>query len=387
MKLRRLMIAFAVALVLLTSGAVTANAATLGVLVGGIFSGNGSVTYPTATRSVSAIALTTSGTTVTGLTMTITGSALFTLNGQTATVSLQNSSGSQVQGVTGTLVTGTNLTVGTTTATATLAVPGAPATSSISVWSAFIGGTQTVGGTADASQRNLVLGHGTVTVTSSGPAWISPVVPPSGENAATDITAVTPSQISASGACLTMAVTGTSSTAQAWQFQVDYSKPPFYGTQPSLDYQTRLVSTSGTVETLAGASGYATVTNTQTLNILVCAYSAVVPIDEPSAYTVGAQVQSTTWSATKACVDRTITGNGTLPFYFAWSTSFNMAAAITLVKTANPSAPGAFNFHADPTTPASYTNGTTTYAMTSYQGDDISGTGTFVAELCFSPYG
>jgi hypothetical protein len=380
------MIAFAIALALLIAGAVTANAATLGALFGGIFSGNGSVTYPSASRSVTAVALTTSGTTVTGLTMTITGSSLSSLNGQTATVSLQNSTGSQVQGVTGTLVTGANLTVGTSTATATLSVPGAPATSSISVWSAFIGGTQTVGGTADAAQRNLVLGHGTVTVTSSLPAWVSPVVPPSGENAATNITAVTPSQTSATGACLTITVTGTSSTPQAWQFTVDYSQPPFYGTAPSLDHQTKLASQTGTVLTLVGKGSSQTVSNTQTLNILVCSYSGVVPQDEPSAYSVATQVQGATWTSTKACVDRTVTGNGTLPFYFGWSTTFDMTTAINLVKTSDAGAPRVFVFHADPTVPANYTPGTTTYAMTSGSGDPISGSGTFVAELCVSEY-
>jgi hypothetical protein len=386
MKIRRYLIAAAAVVALVVGGAVAANASTLGTIAAGIFGGNGSATYPSATRSVTAVALTTSGTTVTGLTMTITGSSLSTLDGQTATISLQNSSGSQVQGVTSTLVTGTNLTVGTSTATATLSVPGAPAAASISVWSAFIGGTQTVGGTADASQRNLVLGHGTVTVTSSGPAWVSAVVPPSGENAATNITAVTPSQTSATGACLTMTVTGTTATPQAWQFTVDYSQPPYYGTAPSLDHQTKLASQTGTVLTLVGKGSFQKVSNTQTLDILVCSYSGVVPQDEPSAYSVAAQVQGATWTSTKACVDRTVTGNGTLPFYFGWSTSFDMTAAINLVKTSDAGAPRVFVYHADPTTPATYTPGTTTYAMTSGPGDPISGSGTFVAELCVSEY-
>jgi hypothetical protein len=384
---RRYVVALALAVVVIISGAVTANAASLGTLTSGLFGATGAVTYPTASRSVSALTLTTSGTTVTGLTMTITGSTLSNLAGQTATVSLQNSSGTQVQAITGTLVTGTNLTVAATTATATLSVPGSPAATSFAAWSAFVGGVQTIGGTADATQRNVAQGHGTITPATPPLTWQTSVVPSSGENAATDITSVTPSQITTSGACLTMAVTGTSSSAQAWQFTVDYSKPPFYGVAPSLDFQTTLVGTTGTVMTLAGKGSHATVTNAQTLNILVCSYSGVVPQDEPAAYTVGPQVQGSSWTSTKACVDRVITGNGSLPFYFGWATSFDMTTAINLVKTSDAGAPRAFIFHADPTTPANYVAGTTTYAMTSYRGNAVSGSGTYTAELCVSEFG
>ncbi|MEJ1231169.1 MAG: hypothetical protein WDM88_11840 [Galbitalea sp.] len=381
---RRTIVAIAAALALLVAGAVTANAASLGSLTSGIFGSTGSVAYPSATRSVSALTLTTSGTTVTGLTLTITGTALSNLDGQSATVSLQNSGGTQVQSVTGTLVSGGNLTIGTTSATATLAVAGSPAASSFAGWAAFVGGAEALGGSADATQRDIALGHGSLAP--AAPVWENPVIPASGESAATEITAITPSQISTSGACLTATVTGTSATAQPWSFTVDYSKPPFYGVVPQLDYQTSLAGTTGTVMTLVGRPGYATLTNAQTLNILVCSYSGVVPQNEPSAYTVSAQVQGATWSSTQACVARTITGNGSLPFYFGWATSFDLTAAINLVKTSDSGAPRVFVYHADPTTPASYTAGTTTYGMVSYAGDDIEGTGTYTAQLCVSEY-
>ncbi len=383
---RRSIVILAAFVALLIAGTVTANAATLGTIASGIFGANGAVTYTSATRSVSAVSLATSGGNVTGLTATVTGSTLSNLNGQVVTISLQNSSGTQVQAVTGTLATGTNLTVGSTTATITLSVSGSPAASSFALWSAIIAGTQQLGGTADATQREVALGHGSVTTTSSTPAWQQAVLPPGSINSATSITTVTQSNTTNQSDCLTMTVTGTSSTPQAWGFSVDYSKPPFYGTQPVTDYQTTVVSNTGNVLKLAGSGTYATLTNTQTLNILVCAYSGVHPTDQPSAYSVSAQVQGAQWTSTQACVDRTITGNGSLPFFFGWSTSFDMTAAINLVKTSDPGAPRTFIYNSNTLTPSTYTAGTTTYGMVSTYGNSVSGSGTYVAELCVSEY-
>ena len=385
---RRHIIAIAAAAALLIAGSVTANAATLGTITAGIFGGNGAVTYASATRSVTALSLATTGSpaTVTSLTMTVTGSTLSDLAGQAVTVSLQNSSGTQVQAVTGTLALGTNLTVATTTATITLPVTGSPTASSFSLWSAFVAGTQALGGSASATQREVVLGHGSVTTTSSTPAWETPVIPPSGVNSATSITTVAQASTTNQSDCLDLTITGTSATPSAWGLSVDYSKPPFYGTTPVTDFQTTVVSNIGSVLKLAGSSGHTTLTNTQSITIAVCAYSGVVPEDEPVAYSVGAQSQGTTWSSTAACVDRTITGNGYYPFFFGWSTSFNMTAAINLVKTSDAGAPRTFLFTSNTTTPSSYTAGTTTYGMLGNYQNAVSGTGTYVAELCVSEY-
>ena len=381
-------VAVAVVAAVVVAGAVTASAASLGAVSSRIFSASGSVTYPTATRSISNLTLTTAGSpaTVSGLTLTITGSSLSTLNGQAVTVALLNSSGAQVQSVTGTLATGTNLTVGSTTATATLSVTGSPLASSFASWAVFIAGVQALGPAADPTQRVVALGHGTITVTTTPTNWQDTVVPPGGANSATDLGTITPSDINSYSACLTVVVTGTSTTAQAWGFTIDYSKPPFYGTQPSLDYQTRLVSKTGTVLSLAGNTGYATLTSSQSLSILICDYSGVTPVDEPSAYTVSAQVHGATWTATQACIDRTITGNGTFPFSFGWSTSFNMTDAINLLKANDAGSPRAFVYEANPTTPGTYTAGTTTYSMVNYSGNALAGTGSIVAELCVSQY-
>jgi hypothetical protein len=390
MKRRHIVILAAfVALVLV--GSVTANAASLGTIASGIFGANGSVTYASGTRSISAVSLATTGGNVTSLTATISGSTLSNLNGQVLTVSLQNSSGTQVQAVTGTLVTGTNLTVAPAAATVTLAVPGSPAASSFSLWSAFVAGTQALGGTADATQREVALGHGSVTVVASTPAWQQAVLPASGVNSATSVSAVAQSSTTDQGDCLNITLTGTSATPQAWGVSVDYSKPPFYGTTPVTDYQTTVVSNSGSTLKLAGGSGYATLTNTQTITILVCAYSGVTPADEPQAYSVGPEVHGTTWSNTLACEDRTITGNGYYPFYFGWSTTFDMTAAINLVKTSDAGAPrrlynAAGNNANNILTPSTYTAGTTSYGMLSYFQNAVSGTGTYVAELCVSEY-
>ncbi len=392
---RMTIVAAALAAALVVAGTVSASAASLGAVSSGLFSANGSVTYPTASRSVSDLTLTSAGSpaTVSALKVTITGSTLSNLNGQAITVALLNSSGAQVQSVTATLATGTNLTVGTTTATATLAVSGSPAASSFASWAVFIAGVQALGPSADATQHVVAVGHGTLTVTTTPTDWKGDVVPASGANSATSIGAIVPSNATTGfSACLTITITGKTSTPTAWGFKIDYSKPPFYGTAPTVDSHAQIASDTGSVLTVKGTSnGNATweeyannslLTTARTLNVLVCAYSGVTPADEPDAYTVSAQVHGSTWTTTEACIDRTITGNGLYPFSFGWSTTFNMTDAIALLKGHDAGAPRAFAYQANPTAPGTYTAGTSTYSMVDYWGNSVAGTNSVVAELC-----
>jgi hypothetical protein len=97
-------------------------------------------------------------------------------------------------------------------------------------------------------------------------------------------------------------------------------------------------------------------------------------------------VHGATWTNTKACIDRTITGNGIYPFYFGWSTVFDMTDAIALLKTNDAGSPRAFVYQPNPTTPSTYTAGTTSYTMTENTSQEISGTQSVVAELCVSQY-
>jgi hypothetical protein len=391
---RMSIVAGTLTIAVLVAGAVSASAASLGTVSSGLFSANGSVTYSPASRSVSDLTLTTSGSpaTVSALTATITGSSLANLAGQTITVALLNSSGAQVQSVSATLSTSTNLTVGTTTATATLAVSGAPLASSFASWAVFVAGVQALGPAAGSTLHTVAVGHGAISAVTPPVDWKGDVIPSSGVNAATSIGAITVSDVSGSSACLTITITGTTSTPTAWGFKVDYSKPPFYGTAPSVDSHAIIANDSGTVLTLKGTSNRSgtwqefsnnsLLTTSRTLDILVCAYSGVTPADEPAAYSVSAQVHGSTWTNTQACVDRTITGNGLYPFNFGWSTSFDMTDAIALLKAHDAGAPRAFAYEANPRTPANYTAGTSMYSMIDYWGNSISGTNSVVAELC-----
>ncbi|MES2170510.1 MAG: hypothetical protein V4479_07280 [Actinomycetota bacterium] len=383
-----------IAALALLGSMVTAGAASVGSISGGLFGAAGALTAPTATRAVTDVALTTAGgpPTVSALTATVTGSGLATLNGEAVTVALLNSAGAQVQAVSATLVTGTNLSVATT-ATITLPVPGSPLASSFASWTVYIAGATSLGGGADATARAITLGSGALAAVT----WTSPVIPPSGAAPGTTIVTVTPSNINVYSTCLTVAITGTSSTPVAWGFTIDYSKPPYYGYRPTLDAHAIVASDAGSVLTLKGTSNgntaweewgnNALISNAQTLNILVCTYSypGALP-DEPQAYSVSAPVHGSTWTNTRACIDRTVTGNGIYPFYFGWSTSFDMTAAIALLKTNDAGSPRAFVYQPNPTTPSTYTAGTTTYTMTENTSQEISGTQSVVAELCVSQY-
>jgi hypothetical protein len=390
---RRILVSIAVLLAL--GSLVTASAATVGSVTGGVFGGSSTLTAPAATRSVTDVALTTTGgpPIVTALTATVTGTGLATLAGESATIDLLDPSGAALSSVTATLATGTNLVVGSTTATITLPVTGSPLASTFVNWIAFIAGTQNLGGGADPTQRAVTVGNGALAAVT----WTAPVIPPTGTTPGTTIVTITPSNINVYSTCLTVAITGTSSTPVAWGFAIDYSKPPYYGYRPTVDSHAIVVSDVGSVLSLKGTSNgnstweewgnNALISNAQTLNIGVCSYSypSALPA-EPQAYSVSSQVHGATWTNTKACIDRTITGNGIYPFYFGWSTVFDMTDAIALLKTNDAGSPRAFVYQPNPTTPGTYTAGTTSYTMTENTSQEISGTQSVVAELCVSQY-
>lgn len=231
---------------------------------------------------------------------------------------------------------------------------------------------------------------------SAPPTWTDPVVPPSGTAPGTTVTTVTVSNVTPYSTCLTVSLTGSSPTPTAWQFSIDYSEPPYYGVQPTVDSHAIIGASTGSVISLHGTSNgnsaweewgnNSLLTNARTLAVLVCVYNVGTAPDRPEAYTASPQVHGATWSSTKACVRRAITGNGIYPFYFGWATSFDLAEAIALLKTNDAGAPRAFQYQANPTAPGSYTAGTSTYAMTSYRDNEVSGTGSVVAELCVVQY-
>jgi hypothetical protein len=158
------LVAVVIAAAVVGSGLVVASASTLGTLASSMFAAGGAVTFPAATQTVSTLTLVKAGNpaTVSRVTVVVTGSTLSSLNGQTYTVDLIDSTGALIQSLTGTLATGSNLTVGASTATISLAVSGSPLASRFATWSAFIAGTEPLGGAASTTQRYITLGGGAV---------------------------------------------------------------------------------------------------------------------------------------------------------------------------------------------------------------------------------
>ncbi len=60
----------------------------------------------------------------------------------------------------------------------------------------------------------------------------------------------------------------------------------------------------------------------------MCDWSLPAGVDTPSAYTVTTVPSTTQWTTTWACLDTTVTGNGTSQFYVGWTAQVDMAPAI-----------------------------------------------------------
>lgn len=135
-------------------------------------------------------------------------------------------------------------------------------------------------------------------------------------------------------ACFDVNVTTSSTTPVTWSLDVNLTKAPFNGvdakrfTLTGTDgwrYQTTAAAPGLMRITGKASAGTATVVAGQHYTVGVCHYQLPDPVQTPGAYTV--THTPTTWTDTRACVATTVTGNGTEPFYFAWTTPVDMTAA------------------------------------------------------------
>lgn len=135
--------------------------------------------------------------------------------------------------------------------------------------------------------------------------------------------------------CFTVEVTVAGPEAAVWALNVDLQAAPFNGIsggfyrpgqdlgQLSLDYSTpgQLVISGA----LTGYSDWRELTPGTSRSFELCNHNSAQPAQTPSAYTV---VQTPgEWTATKACVVTTVTGNGSSMFYFGWEFDVDMSAA------------------------------------------------------------
>lgn len=195
-------------------------------------------------------------------------------------------------------------------------------------------------------------------VTGSGRAWVTvngwpvpatwaytppagPVSPGNGNTVMPNIewTLVTNNPVQV---CFTATVSTTSTTPVPWQLKMDLAQAPFNGTTSQFallnapggaDIAWKLGITYDHTAMTALIAGkpdvdapVTTITSATTLRFQVCNYNLPPGVQTPSAYTV-TYSNSPAWTATRACVTATVTGNGTSRFFFGWTAEIDMSAA------------------------------------------------------------
>lgn len=192
-------------------------------------------------------------------------------------------------------------------------------------------------------------------------------------------------------ACFHGTVTTTSTTPIAWALTVDLSQAPFNGAAPgglSLQgadgwrYRINPNQPSAGFAQVVGrpSGGRTTIVAGQSYRVDLCDYSLPAGVDTPSAYTV-ATAQGTPWGPTQACLDTTVTGNGTSPFYVGWSTQVDAGPALArLVETGQPA--NAWTFGSNDWMVQRTQTSASTFEVTSTGPSTVAGTETFTFRIC-----
>ena len=213
--------------------------------------------------------------------------------------------------------------------------------------------------------------------------------------------------------CVVVTVTGTSSTPQPWQLDVDLARSPFNGVGVNdVSIQRGQVAQGpGNTMIVTGTmrpgrpfnqnNNNSPITNAQQASPRMCVTTTTPAQADPSWYTVTVTPGTgPTWSATTACLTVTVTTNVTdlalNPFFYAWQTTLSLAPALDLITSVGgtpdavewtPTAGGA-NFT---TTPATYNPVEPSYAITSGTNTAIRGQGsgneTATLTACVRDYG
>ncbi|CAN5243647.1 hypothetical protein BH09ACT1_BH09ACT1_07330 [soil metagenome] len=386
MTLRRLPLLVVALLVIIAP--TVASAATVGTVTSALFSATADVTVPANVGTVTSVALASSGTPaiVTGATITVTTADPSRLAGQSATLDLLDSTGAIAASANGIVA---NEVRGATTATFTLSVTGSPLLSRFVSWSVFVAGSQLLR-PSTVTTAAVTTGSGALPAVTDWKSVLAPTASPG-----TGVTAVALTTSSTVSQCVTFSLRGTTTTPTAWGLQIDYSQPPYYGVVPTVDSHARVVSTNGGMLTLAGTANGNTgweewgnnslLTTATAFTFSICQYNAGIAPNRPEAYSVGAQFNGT-WTTQRACVSRVVTGNGLYPFYFGWSVSLDMTAAIASLRATDAGAPRALVYQSNVLTPANFAANQTSYTVTNSRDAAISGTQSQTVTLCLSQY-
>ena len=197
-------------------------------------------------------------------------------------------------------------------------------------------------------------------------------------------------------ACFQATVTTTSATPVAWALEIDLSQPPFNGASHNT---LQLTAADGGFYRIAPnqpSPGYAQVEGTnkggrrtivagQSYRVEVCDWSLPAGVDTPSAYTVQTTPSTTQWTTTRACLDTTVTGNGTSRFYVGWTAPVDMAPAIARLAEGG-GVRDAWTYGANEWMVARTQTGPTTFTVTSTAPSTVAGTQAFTFTTCAVDY-
>lgn len=174
-------------------------------------------------------------------------------------------------------------------------------------------------------------------------APVGPIYPGNGDTVTTDLewTSITSNPVQG---CFSVDVSTTSTTPVVWRITLDLARAPFngattgysiqgsdswryaqYAATPSAGY----LQIGGTADVSAGRR---TIVAGQTYEVSVCHWSLPPGAQTPSAYSVST-VQGT-WTAARACLVTTVTGNGSSQFYVGWTVQLDMQSAVNRLQSA-----------------------------------------------------
>ncbi|MGA7759847.1 MAG: hypothetical protein WCA57_18555 [Ilumatobacteraceae bacterium] len=198
--------------------------------------------------------------------------------------------------------------------------------------------------------------------------------------------------------CVEVTVTGTSSTPQPWQLDVDLTRSPFNGVTVNDVTVQRGQKAQGPGNTMIVTgtmrpgrpfnpnNNNSPITDAQQALPRMCVTTATPALGDPSWYTVTVtQGTGRNWRARRACltvtVTTTVTDLASNPFFYGWQTTLDLAPAFARITGAggtpeavtwSPGPSGGSNFTTVPTT---YDPVQPTYAITSGPNLAIRGQG------------
>ncbi|MCV2394891.1 hypothetical protein OEB99_11270 [Actinotalea sp. M2MS4P-6] len=222
-------------------------------------------------------------------------------------------------------------------------------------------------------------------------ASLGPVSP---ANQATVLTDVTWDLVSnnPTQACFHGTVTTTSATPVEWALTIDLSVAPFNGVSHNTLQLAGVDGWRYRIGPNQPSPGFAQVEGTnnggrrtivagQSYRVDVCDWSLPAGVDTPSAYTVTTAPSPTQWTTTKACLDTTVTGNGTSQFYVGWTAQIDLAPAVArLAEGGNVRDAWAYGETEWMVTRTQ--TGPTTFTLASTAPSTVAGTGTFTVTTC-----